>query len=176
MVALEKGPDDATSRRRYMTAASKFLDHITVQSIGYETILHEQATARRLFMIVAQFLKYIDPKTPIRFLIAESDTPFTVLAALCYAKMLKKHGVFEGLNRIEFTLREDLMYLRDGMKERGMAPAPYSLSAEERKHYTLLHVVRMGLIPRIFLNLLVSPVRIFMVINMKISRYLMRLK
>ncbi len=87
MVALEKDPDDATSRRRYMTAASKLLNHITAQTVGYETILHEQTTAKRLFMIVAQFLKYIDPKTPIRFLIAESDTPFTVLAALCYAKL-----------------------------------------------------------------------------------------
>ncbi|PCI48431.1 MAG: hypothetical protein COB49_06080 [Alphaproteobacteria bacterium] len=87
MVALEKDPDDATSRRRYMTAASKLLDHITEKTIGYETILHEQTTAKRLFMIVAQFVKYIDPKTPIRFLIAESDTPFTVLAALCYAKL-----------------------------------------------------------------------------------------
>lgn len=87
MVALEKDPDDATSRRRYMTAASKLLDRISSQTVGYETILHEQTTARRLFMVVAQFLKYIDPETPIRFLIAESDTPFTVLAALCYAKL-----------------------------------------------------------------------------------------
>ncbi|MCF8475098.1 MAG: phosphoenolpyruvate carboxylase [Emcibacter sp.] len=87
MVALEKDPDDATSRRRYMKAASKLLDHIKSEKIGYETILHEQTTAKRLFMIVAQFLKYIDNATPIRFLIAESDTPFTVLAALCYAKL-----------------------------------------------------------------------------------------
>ncbi len=87
MVAMEKDPDDATSRRRYMTAASKLLDHIDARTAGFETILHEQTTAKRLFMIVAQFLKYIDPDTPVRFLIAESDTPFTVLAALCYAKL-----------------------------------------------------------------------------------------
>ncbi|PCI53803.1 MAG: hypothetical protein COB36_11830 [Alphaproteobacteria bacterium] len=87
MVAMEKDPDEASSRRRYMTAASKLLDQIEAQTVGYETILHEQTTAKRLFMIVAQFLKYIDPDTPIRFLIAESDTPFTVLAALCYAKL-----------------------------------------------------------------------------------------
>ncbi len=87
MVAMEKDPDDATSRRRYMAAASKLLDRIDAQTVGYETILHEQTTAKRLFMIVAQFLKYIDPDTPVRFLIAESDTPFTVLAALCYARL-----------------------------------------------------------------------------------------
>ncbi|WP_321390233.1 phosphoenolpyruvate carboxylase [Emcibacter sp.] len=87
IVALEKDPDDATSRRRYMTAASKFLDRIKTQTTGFETILHEQTTARRLFMIIAQILKYIDPETPIRFLIAECDTPFTVLSALCYARL-----------------------------------------------------------------------------------------
>ncbi len=87
MVAMEKDPDDATSRRRYMQKASLLLDNITPQTIGYETIFHEQTTARRLFMIVAQFLKYIDGDSPVRFLIAESDTPFTVLAALCYAKL-----------------------------------------------------------------------------------------
>tara|TARA_B100001939_G_scaffold348196_1_gene373674 strand:- start:2695 stop:5586 length:2892 start_codon:yes stop_codon:yes gene_type:complete len=87
LVALEKDPDDASNRRRYMKAATRVLDHMTPVTAGYENILHEQTTAKRLFMIVAQFLKYIDPETPIRFLIAESDTPFTVLAALCYAKM-----------------------------------------------------------------------------------------
>ena len=87
LVALEKDPDDPTGRRRYMKAASKLLDHMQSRTIGYESILHEQTTARRLFMIIAQILKYIDPETPIRFLIAESDTPFTVLAALCYARM-----------------------------------------------------------------------------------------
>ncbi len=87
MVAMEKDPDDATSRRRYMSAASKLLDRIDAQTVGFETILHEQTTAKRLFMIVAQILKYIDPDTPVRFLIAESDTPFTVLAALCYARL-----------------------------------------------------------------------------------------
>lgn len=93
MVSMDKDPDDATSRRRYMNAASKLLDQLgEAQTVGYETILHEQTTAKRLFMIVAQFLKYIDGETPIRFLIAESDTPFTVLAALCYAKLF---GVYD---------------------------------------------------------------------------------
>ena len=87
MIAMEKDPDDATSRRRYMNAASKLIDHIEKQTAGYETIMHEQTTAKRLFMIMGQFFKYIDPNTPIRFLIAESETPFTVMAALCYAKL-----------------------------------------------------------------------------------------
>jgi len=87
LVAMEKDPDDSSTRRQFMTAVSKLLDNIEAATTGYENIEHEQTTAKRLFMIVAQFQKYIDAKTPIRFLIAESDTPFTVMAALCYAKM-----------------------------------------------------------------------------------------
>lgn len=87
LVAMEKDPDDSSTRRQYMTAVSKLLDNISASTIGYENIEHEQTTAKRLFMIVAQIQKYIDPNSPIRFLIAESDTPFTVMAALCYAKM-----------------------------------------------------------------------------------------
>ncbi len=87
LVALGKDPDDPAGRRRYLTAASKLLDHIEPVTAGFENIIHEQTTAKRLFIIIAQIFKYIDPVTPIRFLIAECDTPFTVLAALCYARL-----------------------------------------------------------------------------------------
>jgi len=87
MVALEKDPDEPSNRRRFVKAVSKVLDHTETTVAGYENIMHEQTTAKRLFMITAQILRYIDPHTPIRFLIAESDTPFTVLAALCYARL-----------------------------------------------------------------------------------------
>ena len=87
MVAMAKEPDESSSRRRYIKAVSKVLDGIEAQTIGFESIMHEKTTAKRLFMMVAQIQKYIDPVTPVRFLIAESDTPFTVLAALSYAKL-----------------------------------------------------------------------------------------
>jgi phosphoenolpyruvate carboxylase len=38
-------------------------------------------------MIVAQIVKFIDAETPIRFLIAETETGFTMLAALYYARL-----------------------------------------------------------------------------------------
>lgn len=95
MVAMTKEPDESSSRRRYMKAVSKVLDGIDAQTIGFESIMHEKTTAKRLFMMVAQIQKYIDPVTPIRFLIAEADTPFTVLAALSYAKVF---GVDESLD------------------------------------------------------------------------------
>jgi phosphoenolpyruvate carboxylase len=38
-------------------------------------------------MLAAQFRKHFDERTPIRLLIAESDTPFTLLVALYYARL-----------------------------------------------------------------------------------------
>jgi len=38
-------------------------------------------------MIVAQMLKYIDATTPVRFLIAETESPLTLLSALYFAKL-----------------------------------------------------------------------------------------
>ena len=47
----------------------------------------ERTSAKRLFMTVAQMVKYMDGSTPVRFLIAECETAFTPLVALYYAKL-----------------------------------------------------------------------------------------
>ena len=50
-------------------------------------MMTERASAKRLLMTVAQIVKFIDAETPIRFLIAETTTGFTLLTALYYARM-----------------------------------------------------------------------------------------
>src|SRR3546814_1739462 len=55
--------------------------------INFGSILAERASAKRLFMLVAQMVKYVDATTPVRFLIAECETAFTLLSALYYAKL-----------------------------------------------------------------------------------------
>ncbi len=47
----------------------------------------EDTTALRQFLLMAQILKHIDADAPIRMLIAESEEPQTVLAALYFAKL-----------------------------------------------------------------------------------------
>jgi phosphoenolpyruvate carboxylase len=47
----------------------------------------EQTSARRLMMTVAQMVKLVDAARPIRFLIAETETGFSLLAALYYARL-----------------------------------------------------------------------------------------
>ncbi len=80
-------PEDPANRRRYLVEVARLLENVEPVSINFGTIMNERATAKRVFMLIAQFLKYVDANEPIRFLIAECNTPFTVLAALYYAKM-----------------------------------------------------------------------------------------
>lgn len=54
--------------------------------INFADLFLEQSTARRQFMLCAQMLKHIDAGSPIRFLIAESENPATVMAALYLAR------------------------------------------------------------------------------------------
>ncbi|GAB4144099.1 MAG: hypothetical protein Tsb0016_13490 [Sphingomonadales bacterium] len=86
-VAMDTSPDAASNRRRYLGALSELLGGVKPVRINYGSLMRESTTARRLFMVIAQILKFVDDTAPIRLLIAESDTPFTVLTALYYAKL-----------------------------------------------------------------------------------------
>tara|TARA_R110002096_G_scaffold323131_1_gene517237 strand:- start:448 stop:3201 length:2754 start_codon:yes stop_codon:yes gene_type:complete len=86
-INLEREPDNSASRRKYLAEITKLLDTVKPAQVHYGTLAQEQTTARRLFMLAAQFEKHFDNDTPIRLLVAESDTPFTLLTALYYARL-----------------------------------------------------------------------------------------
>ncbi|MFZ5609225.1 MAG: phosphoenolpyruvate carboxylase [Pseudomonadota bacterium] len=86
-VMMETSPDAASNRRRYLGTLVKLLEKVEPVSVNFGSLVRERTTARRLFMLMAQILKFVDDSAPIRLLIAESDTPFTVLAALYYARL-----------------------------------------------------------------------------------------
>lgn len=86
-IGLKRSPDHSASRRHYLSAITELLDQVEPVSIHYGTLARENTTARRVFMLAAQFQKHFDGKTPIRMLVAESDTPFTLLTALYYARL-----------------------------------------------------------------------------------------
>lgn len=86
-IGMETGPDDPANRRTYLNALDELLSGVEPVTINFGSILAERASAKRLFMIVAQMLKYVDATTPVRFLIAETETAFTPLAALYLAKL-----------------------------------------------------------------------------------------
>ncbi|MFM2043022.1 MAG: hypothetical protein RLY86_1598 [Pseudomonadota bacterium] len=86
-VGMETPPDDPRYRQSYLNAITDLLDGVTPAAINFGSVLAERTSAKRLFMVVAQMLKYSDSRTPIRFLVAESEAAFTVLTALYYAKL-----------------------------------------------------------------------------------------
>jgi len=63
--------------------------------INFADLFLQQSTARRQFMMCAQLLKHVDADSTIRFLIAESENPATVMGALYLAR---QYGVSEQLD------------------------------------------------------------------------------
>lgn len=57
------------------------------ETVNFATLDLETATAIRQFALTAQMHKYIDKDQPIRFLIAECESPATVLIAVFFAKL-----------------------------------------------------------------------------------------
>ena len=86
-IGLGADPDDPAHRRSYMTALNQLLDRVEPVTVSFGSVLAERSSAKRLFMMIAQMLKYVDATTPVRFLIAETETSFTLLAALYFAKL-----------------------------------------------------------------------------------------
>ncbi len=57
------------------------------ETVNFETLDLETATAIRQFALAAQIIKHVDRDTPIRYLIAECESPATILIALFFAKL-----------------------------------------------------------------------------------------
>ncbi len=86
-IGMDHGPDDPSHRLTYLNAISALIDGVVPVQINFGSLAAEKATAKRVFMIIAQTLKYVDASQPIRFLIAECETGFTLLTALYFAKL-----------------------------------------------------------------------------------------
>ncbi len=86
-VGLDSAADDPRYRQSYLSTLTDLLDKVEPVDINFGSVVAERTSAKRLFMVVAQMLKYSDARTPIRFLIAESESAFTVLSALYFAKL-----------------------------------------------------------------------------------------
>ena len=86
-VGLQGSPTDPANRRTYFTAIDALIAKAAPVEINFGDLEHEPASARRLMMTVAQMRKYVDASTPVRFLIAETETGFTLLTALYFARL-----------------------------------------------------------------------------------------
>jgi phosphoenolpyruvate carboxylase len=96
-LGLADPPEDPSRRRALLAAVNTALDTVQALPVDFGALLSEGASATRLMMTVAQLVKHIDASMPVRFLIAETETGYTLLAALWLARLF---GVAE---RIEIS-------------------------------------------------------------------------
>ena len=80
-------PEDPAHRRALFSAINAALDSVRPIPVDFGALLAEQASAAKLMMTVAQIVKHVDSSVPVRFLIAETETGYTLLAALWLAKL-----------------------------------------------------------------------------------------
>ncbi|MEZ5937020.1 MAG: phosphoenolpyruvate carboxylase [Hyphomonadaceae bacterium] len=73
--------------RRAVAAAADRAAAARAQPVNFGAIFEEKMTARRQMMLSAEILKHIDEDTPIRFLIAESESPATIMGAVYLARV-----------------------------------------------------------------------------------------
>lgn len=83
---IEADLDDPAQRRVLLRRVSELLPEVETETFNLGSITAERTTARRLFMVIKLFRRYCDNAAPIRFLIAETESPFILLGALYFAK------------------------------------------------------------------------------------------
>ena len=87
-LGLADQPEDLSQRRGLLVAINAALDAVRPVPVDFGALMSEQASAARLMMTVAQIAKHVDSSTRVRFLIAETETGYTLLCALWLAKLL----------------------------------------------------------------------------------------
>ncbi|MFT8468712.1 MAG: phosphoenolpyruvate carboxylase, partial [Acetobacter syzygii] len=79
-------PTNPAQRRALLNRVNEALEGVTSVPVDFGALLSDPSSAGRLMMTIAQIVKYVDAATPVRFLIAETETGYTLLAALWIAK------------------------------------------------------------------------------------------
>jgi phosphoenolpyruvate carboxylase len=86
-VGLGASPNDPTNRRTLFNAINDLIAKVEPVEINFGSLMDERASAKRLMMTVAEIRKHVDARSPVRFLIAETESAFTLLTALYYARL-----------------------------------------------------------------------------------------
>jgi phosphoenolpyruvate carboxylase len=75
------------TERQALARIVDMIHSVKPESVNFETLELENATAIRQFVLAAQIAKHVDAETPIRYLIAECESPATILIAVYFAKL-----------------------------------------------------------------------------------------
>ncbi|WP_375459028.1 phosphoenolpyruvate carboxylase [uncultured Enterovirga sp.] len=84
-IALDGEPTEPAQRRAYLGAVNGALDKVAALPVDFGSLAAERASASRMMMTVAQIVKHLDSSRPVRFLVAETETGYTLLSALWLA-------------------------------------------------------------------------------------------
>ncbi len=83
---LDLDSDDHFGGRTMIERLTKLMREEKPATVNFGSLDIESKTAMRQFILAAQILKHVDADSTVRFLIAECETPATVLSALYFAR------------------------------------------------------------------------------------------
>jgi phosphoenolpyruvate carboxylase len=86
VIPMEEEPSLPAQRRAFLSAANAELARVEATPVDFGALAAERASATRMMMTIAQIVKHLDGSRPVRFLIAETETGYTLLSALWLAK------------------------------------------------------------------------------------------
>ncbi len=110
-LGIEDSPENPAQRRALLAQINDALADVQKVPVDFGALLSEQASAARLMMTVTQMVKHIDGSTAVRFLIAETESGYTLLVALWLARLF---GIEE---QVEISpLFETQNAMRDGAR------------------------------------------------------------
>ncbi len=111
-------PEDPSRRRALFGAINAALDTVKAEPVDFGALISEQASAAKLMMTVAQIAKHVDGLAPVRFLIAETETGYTLLAALWLARLfgIEQHVEISPLFETAEALERGSMVLEEALR------------------------------------------------------------
>ena len=117
-LGLDDPPADRSRRRTLLAGMDDALDSMQTQPVDFGALLAEQSSAVRLMMLVAQIAKHVDRHTPARFLIAETRSGYTLLAALWLARLcgVERHIEISPLFETADALEEGVRVLDEALR------------------------------------------------------------
>ena len=117
-LAIADPPEEPAYRRALFSAINAALDAVQPVPVDFGALLAEQASAARLMMTVAQIVKHVDSSMPVRFLIAETETGYTLLAALWLARLfgVERHIEISPLFETAEALEQGATVLEEALR------------------------------------------------------------
>lgn len=85
VIPLDEEPTQPAQRRAFLTAVNGLLAKVAPIAVDFGALAAERASATRMLMTIAQIVKHVDGTKAVRFLVAETETGYTLLCALWLA-------------------------------------------------------------------------------------------